>query len=255
MQREEAVEIERGGGVAPSRRRPARCSARARVVGRRRRAARTMLRPSTAPRWKIATSTLPRRLGGPGGADQEARRRRQPRPGRRRRASGARVASRASSPLELRRAEDQRGQLGHVGVRRAAVVGAEPRDLRAAELGGQHGARAARWPRRGAARPAGARARRPAVPVGAGRRARPRPRARRARGPRSSASAKFIRASSAPGIHPRLGAGRDSRWAAAPRRGPRRSRRRRAPAPTAPRASARRADGAHRADDELRAAS
>ena len=74
VQAEEAVEIE-GGPVAPRGGRRDGDAARAPRSSRDRRAARTMLSPSTAPRWKTATSTLrPRRARlRQRAADEEAR--------------------------------------------------------------------------------------------------------------------------------------------------------------------------------------
>src|SRR5688572_31249475 len=104
-----------------------------------------MLRPSTAPRWKTATRTLPRasaapaaRARKPGGADTAARAQAPPVRSARR-VSIVMVV--LSAPLELGRAEHQGRQLGHVGVGGAAVVGRAPGDLRQRELGGEHRAR------------------------------------------------------------------------------------------------------------------
>src|SRR5881409_84918 len=100
-----------------------------------------MLSPSTAPRWKTATRTLPRAAaaavrmrnrGGPASATSEHA----PHLRKVRRFIACRLA-----PLELGGAQDQRDELGDVGVRRAAIVRAQARDLRARELGRQDRAR------------------------------------------------------------------------------------------------------------------
>src|SRR5215467_7188030 len=104
-----------------------------------------MLSPCTAPRWNTAMSTL----GRASVPWAEAVRRRkggiEPIP-RRARApalmNDRRVQQRmALSPLELGRAQHERGELLHVRVGGAAVVGGGANDLRIVELGGEHGPR------------------------------------------------------------------------------------------------------------------
>src|SRR2546430_4534135 len=93
-----------------------------------------MLSPSTAPRWETATRTLPgasaaaawtRNRGGPASATSEH-------------APDFKKIRRfiacLLSPLELWGPQDQRGEFGDVGVRGAAVVRAQARDLRIGEL-------------------------------------------------------------------------------------------------------------------------
>src|SRR2546428_668165 len=94
-----------------------------------------MLSPSTAPRWKTATRTLPRasaaaavltrNRGGPASATSEH-------------APDFKKIRRfiacLLSPLELWGPEDQRGEFGDVGVRGAAVVRAQARELWVGEL-------------------------------------------------------------------------------------------------------------------------
>src|SRR5207245_8879338 len=117
-----------------------------------------MLSPSTAPRWKTATRTLPRAAaaaavrmrnrGGPASATSEhAPHLRKVR----------RFIAYCLAPLELGRTQDQRGELGDVGVRRVAILRAQARDLRTRALARQDRARlGARLP--------GARPRRPPAP-------------------------------------------------------------------------------------------
>src|SRR2546429_8508501 len=97
-----------------------------------------MMRPSAAPRGKAAKRTLPggaaaaaflrRKGGGPPSATSEH-------PPHLRKVR--RFIAGLLSPLELGRAEDQRGELRNVGLRRAAVVAARGCDLFTGELGRQ----------------------------------------------------------------------------------------------------------------------
>src|SRR5436190_18151370 len=102
-----------------------------------------MLSPSTAPRWKTATRTLPfaaaaaavrtRNRGGPASATSAHA------PHLRNARRSMLVISSGSSPLELGRADDEGGEPGHVRVRRSAVVGREAGDPWIRKLLGQDG--------------------------------------------------------------------------------------------------------------------
>ena len=185
----------------------------------------SMLRPSTAPRWKITTSTFDRaaRDCASARADEEARRRAAaaPRARARRPSRTSAACDRCMRHLLWNSGEPSTSAASlstsvSLATRSSAVV---PRDLRALELRGQHGARLRR--RRAVQhrreqpvehlRPA-ARGRAPATSASRSTRA-PRNAVVRRAPARSSCAP-----SSAPGVHPRLGRGRGSRWAAAPRR-------------------------------------